>query len=206
MRVRRFPACLAVLVASGLVVALAPAASASRSSERAGLRSKLLTLSALPSGWTEKSTTSGTKSTTTTSGAPGCLRGGKAPKTYVKATAEFHAKTTLPQFDEGLAIGPNERLEWDKIVHALSKCKSFTITSQGVKLHATVKPISFPRMGKQSGAYKMTMTEGATDVTLDVFVFRTSSLIGFMVYGGLTPLDNAQALTLAKAAAAKASS
>ena len=124
--------CIAVLIALGTI---SPPAGAITKSQ---LRSKLLTLSNMPTGWVVDNSSSGGGSVTS-----GCLAGVKqAPKNETKVTASF-PDGQLPSLEEELVTGSQAIAAYNRLNHVLAGCKHFTAESGGQSMTATVGAMSF---------------------------------------------------------------
>jgi hypothetical protein len=187
MRIRRTLAAAAalLLVASTLL----SAGTASAAGSKPNARSKLLSVSDLPAGWSvNHSSTSG-------SAGSSCLAALKSPpKGGSRATASFADHGSFPVLSEVLATGSNESARWSTVNKHLAECKSITLGSGTGSYKASLAATSFPTMGKQSAAYALTVVIKGVNIGIDLVLFRTVSYVGVVEYGDLgTPsLSQAQ--------------
>jgi hypothetical protein len=199
MRTSRITASVAALLVPCILAAAVPASAAP---SKKALKARLLTLSDLPSGW-NATAPSTSKSTKSGIGGPGCLSV-KSPKGYVTATAAFHAKGTFPIVDEGLATGPNAASEWKKVNRTFAKCKALTISTGGKSTRATLRPLSFPRVGSQSAAYRLSFSVTKVTFDSDLVLFQTGAYVGAVTYSNVGPVPLAAAEQVVRTAVAKA--
>jgi hypothetical protein len=196
MRTRRTltAAAALLLVASTLL----SAGTASAASSKPNAKSKLLSVSDLPIGWTvNRSSGSGGAGTS-------CLAGLKSPpKGGSRATASFADRGSFPVLSELLATGSNESARWSTVNKHLAKCKSITVTSGTGSYKASLAAMSFPTVGSQSAAYALTMAIKGVNVGIDLVLFRTGSYVGVVEYGDLGTPSLSQAQTFVSRALSK---
>jgi hypothetical protein len=162
------------------------AASPASSVTKAELRSKLLSLSDLPAGWTVHNS-SGTSSNVTS----GCLLGVKhAPKNETKAAATFEDGQAF--FDEGIVGGRDAATAYNRLNLVLTRCTHFTATSDGLTFRATVGRTSFPAVGDESSAFEVTLTSEGLSVRADFVLFRLKGLATLIEYANLGQSDRTQ--------------
>lgn len=198
---RRRPVAVAVItLAAGLLVAGLVSACGGGASLSATLQDRLLSVADLPSGWASVPVT--TKSVQTS--AP-CLASLTAKKTSLTYTDHaFVEGVSIPNLSELLASGPGVRQRWQAVARALASCRSATITVDGKKALASVRPLVFPRVATTSSAYAWSLTVAGVQVGFDLILFETGSYAGYVTYADLGPPPMATVLAFVRAAVAKA--
>ncbi len=185
---------MALVVASLAVVLLtSPAASA------ATPKSRLLSLSDLPTGWsvTRRPSTGGGVLTTSCLSA---LR--KPPKHGKKASATFTGDTT--SLSETLATGPGTVARIQLLNRTLRTCRGGTLTDDGKTVHLDIDRMSIPKVARTSVAFSLTAEETGITVWSDLVTFRVDGYVGVLFYGGIGTPDATAFLAFAKEAVAKA--
>ena len=116
------------------------------------LRGKVLSVSDLPAGWSVGHTSKGTATDR------GCFHAFSIkPPAGTRAKVAFAgASTTF--LGETLATGHIEVTRWTDLTDQLKDCEPFTFTAGGKTAKVSVGAMSFPKVGKQSMAYAMTIT------------------------------------------------
>lgn len=135
MRVRRYSEVVAGLALVSVLTAASPAWGAGKTPN---LKPQLLTISAMPPGWSVHSDTPPSSCVTAAiNGAPG------------KVAAAFEDSGGAPTFTEVLLPGgANRYTSWKK---SLDKCHQFKITnSSGTTVTATLAALSFPTLGQRT--------------------------------------------------------
>ena len=151
------------------------------------LRSKLLSLSNLPTGWTVDNSSSGGGAAT-----GGCLAGVKqAPKSETKVIAKFE-NGQLPDLQEELVTGHGSLAAYNRLNRVLAGCKHFTESSDGQTLTFTVGAMSFPAVGTESSAYGVTMTVKGINAGVDFVLFRIGSIAGVIEYADIGQPNSSQ--------------
>jgi hypothetical protein len=170
---------------AGLVSALCMmAALPAGSTTNAQLRSKLLTLSNFPTGWTVHNSSSGGGAL-----SGGCLVGIKhAADSDIKVTAAFE-NGQFPELQEELVSGRAGGVAYSRLNQVLSGCKHFSIAADGQNLTATVGAMSFPVVGKKSSAYEVTFSVKGTEFGIDFILFKAGSLAGLIDYADIGQPD-----------------
>jgi len=176
-----------VLIAGFASALCLVAASPAGSSTKTQLRSKLLTLSNFPTGWTiDNSASSGGAA------SGGCLAGVKqAPKSETKVSAAFE-NGQLPQFEEELVSGSAGKAAYNRLNRVLAGCKHFSVVSGGQNLTFTVGAMSFPTVGNESSAYGVTFSVKGINAGADFVLFRTGSVAGLIEYADIGQPDSSQ--------------
>jgi pimeloyl-ACP methyl ester carboxylesterase len=163
-------------------------------------QSRLLSAADLPAGW---SATPVNQKAVQTS-AP-CLSGLPAkPQGFTYAAAAFVEGTSIPSFGEALATGPQAQRQWQSLDSSLARCQTATITVAGQKAAASIRPLSFPRVGSWSSAYAWTLTISGIPVDVDLILFRAGNYQGYLTYTAVGTPTVATVQAFADAAAAKA--
>jgi hypothetical protein len=180
----RFKALLVTCAACALYLTATVSAGATT---KAQLRSKLLTLSNFPIGWTVDNSSSGGGAVT-----GGCLAGVKtAPKTETKVSASFE-NGQLPQLAESLVSGRAGASAYGRVNHVLAGCKHFTVTSNGQSLTLTVGAMSFPTVGDESSAYGVTFSVKGVNAGADFVLFKVGFITGLIEYADIGQPDPSQ--------------
>ena len=187
------------LVASLIFGVLAVSGSASGASVKSQLMTKALALSDLPAGWSVDNSPSSSGAATVS-----CLRGLKSSfKHGVKVTVAFRQGTTIPTMQETIETGPGVAARYRAFVRIFSSCKSISFSSNGQNFSGTVRAMSFPKLGNQSSAYSIVLTDHGIRVGLDIVLFQVANNIGDVFYEDLGTPDVNQVQSLATMAVAK---
>lgn len=165
--------CLPIAVVCALLIAAAPLAGASAPSAK----SRVLTLSELPTGWTASPTT-GSGGHVTTSKCFSMLK--KAPKGGSRADVSFAANSTLPVFDELLIRSRKAAAIYRAARKDMTKCRSVSFPSNGTTIKGTINAMSFPDVGSASGAYALSFEVSKIRASFDLVLFRVKSFIGLV--------------------------
>lgn len=141
-------AVLATVLTVGLTTAGTAVAAPAKSSP---LRSRLLSLSDLPTGWAVTNKPGGGGGL---SKSPCLSKLHKAPKGGQTATVSFDSNGTLPLLGETLKTLPNKAAlkAWAAASKALAGCKTLSLTDNGKTIHGTSGAMSFPKEGSASSA------------------------------------------------------
>jgi hypothetical protein len=83
------------------------------------------------------------------------------------------------------AAGPQAPRQWQSLGNAMARCRTATITVGGVQSPATIRPISFPRVGSGSSAYAWTFTVSGVPVGDDLILFHAGSYEGYLTYASV---------------------
>jgi hypothetical protein len=191
MRVRRY---LEVIAGLALVSVLTAASPAWGAGKTPNLKPQLLTISAMPPGWSVHSDTPPSSCVTAAiNGAPG------------KVAAAFEDSGGAPTFTEVLLPGgANRYTSWKK---SLDKCHQFKITnSSGTTVTATLAALSFPTLGQRSAAYALSFTLDGVTGAEDVVVALSGSTVVGLSYGDVESVDVNDFESLANKAMTKLSS
>jgi len=156
---------------------------------KAELKSKLITVSQLPSGWSvDNSSSSGS-----TNG--GCFANTKHIETRggdIDVSASFE-NGNLPDFTEEIAGGRSLSSNFTKIKKYLNGCKKVSINDSGATYSGTVGAMSFPTVGSRSAAYQVSLSVKGFTLGIDIVVFQvTASLGGVLLYDDLGQPDVGQ--------------
>ena len=194
---RRFPIkVLTVAIILGSVTTSSAFASASKVT-KGELKSKLITISQLPSGWSVDNSSS------SSSTGSGCFASTKHIETRgrdIETSASFE-NGNLPDFTEELAGGRSLSSNFAKIEKYLNGCKKVSFTDSGTTYSGTVGAMSFPTVGSRSAAYQVSFSVKGFTVGIDIVVFQaTSSIGGVLLYDDLGQPDVGQLQSFAKLA------
>ena len=156
---------------------------------KAQLRSKTLTISNMPTGWTVDNSSSSSSGSAI---GGGCLAGVKeAPKTETKVEVSFD-DGQFPQLEEELATGNVGQASYNRLNHVLAKCKHFSVASNRQTVTVTVGQMSFPQVGSETKAYGLTFTADGINFGADFVLFRVGSVVGLVEYGDFGQPDPSQ--------------
>jgi hypothetical protein len=151
---------------------------------KAQLRSKLLSISDLPTAWTvDNSSSSGVVS-------GGCLAGvAHTPKSETKVEAEFK-NGSLPVLKEELVSGHGmATAAYDRLNGVLTRCKHFTATSNGQTYDYSTGAMSFPAIGDRSTSYDVSFSVEGINGGIELVLFELGSIAGLVGYGYLGQPD-----------------
>lgn len=189
-------------LASLTAVAFFAAGCAGTPSAASQLSARLLSASDLPSGWSAVPASAAIGQAS----AP-CLPAPPEPANWTHASTAFVQGTAaLPALGEVLATGPTAQQWWTKLTSALGHCHSATITVAGHKSPVAIRPLAFPAVARNSGAYLWTFTTSGIAIDVTLVTFQTGTYDGYVVYSGLGSPSTATVRAFAGAAAAKAAS
>lgn len=166
------------------------------------LKSQLLTVDDLPTGWSVDS--SGKDSS---EGAPECLRDLKdVMETDEHADAEFVKGDQFPSLSQGMGrfADKNAAVQAFTQGSALTdRCTDISFTSDGVKVTGTIGAMSLPPFGERSRAWRITLS--AQGITLGMFVLmaQKGAEVQVLAYGNLGSPDVDEFTELAKRATDK---
>jgi pimeloyl-ACP methyl ester carboxylesterase len=196
---RRMPA-RAWVIALAVFTAMAGLTSGCGGNSTAGaLQDRLLSVADLPAGWSAVPVNPRSAQTS----AP-CLSSLTAnPKGWTYATAAFVQGTAIPALTEVLATGPQAPQRWQSLARAMARCRTATLTIEGTKVKATVRPLPFPRIASTSSAYAWGFTISGIKIGFDLLLFETGTYAGYLTYSGLGPPTAATVRAFADAAVAK---
>ncbi len=153
-------------------------------STKTQLRSKLLTISNMPTGWTVDNSSSGSGGA-----SGGCLAGVKqAPKSENKVTASFE-NGQLPQLEEELVSGHEGTAAYNRLNKVLAGCKHFSVASNGQTLTFTVGAMSFPTVGDETNAYAVSFSVRGVNAAADFVLFKVGSVAGLIEYADIGQPD-----------------
>jgi hypothetical protein len=147
------------------------------------LKTKALSLSNFPTGWSVRNSSRDGGSTW-----GGCFARAKklSPRGDTKANVAFADRGTPTEVTETLAAGPDIKTAYEEINRIFSACKHLSITSRGLTIEGTVGALSFPKVGTSSNAYGMTFTAEGVTVGADIVVFEApQGIFGFIGYESL---------------------
>jgi len=160
------------------------------------LKSALLAVTALPTGW---STTPPSTDKKTPCNQPSVT---KAVPPAATAEADFVMGTDVPFFGDILnaySDAATAGRAFDKYQSVTSACTSYN--QDGVKVD--IGQLSVPSLGDRSIGYRLTLSQGGSSVVLDNEFIQRGEVIVFVGYGDLTA-DTQQLATFSKLAYDKA--
>jgi hypothetical protein len=194
MRGLRIGVVTAVALFAGFL-ATAPASAAP-------LKSRLLSVTDLPTGWTVTYHTGHSKGGGVSSSR--CLSGfPKGPTHFKKARISFTQRQTTV-LGENIATGHGVLALLHLFNRQVRACHGVTLKNTGKTLHMTIAPMSFPKISPTSNAYALSASEFGFSFGFDVVSFRAGNCVGYLLYGGLGSPDVTTFLAFAKEAVAKA--
>lgn len=175
---------------------------AMQSSPTVNLQGELLTVSALPAGWSSIS------SPPSGNGVASCapLNSENKNKLPEHAKADFQAGSLGPFVSEELAAGSAAQVstKWAAFATAASECRTFTSpASSGGTDKYTLEALSFPSYGDQTYAFAVTVTTPVADASGDVVVVRKGDTVVEIITIGLTGVPVATVEQITSAAVAK---
>jgi pimeloyl-ACP methyl ester carboxylesterase len=190
---RAAAAVLTVVIATGLLTS-ACGGGATRS-----LQSRLLSVANLPAGWSATAA----NATSVTASAP-CLSGLGHGTGFSYVVAAFVQGSSIPNFGEVLASGPQIGHRWQALGRALDRCRTATVRIGSLKASATVRRLSFPRVASTSAAYGWSLRVAGLRITADMVLFQAGPYAGYISYSDLGSPPVSTVRAIADAAAAKA--
>jgi pimeloyl-ACP methyl ester carboxylesterase len=165
-----------------------------------GLDGRLLAVTDLPAGWSAVPA----NPDSVKASAP-CLSSlAASPTGFTYAVAAFVQGSAIPSVSEVLATGPRVRQTWRRLARALARCQTATLTIEGTKVQATVRPLPFPRVAGTSSAYAWGFTISGIRIGFDLVLFETGTYAGYLAYSDLGPPAAVTVTAFAEAAVAKA--
>ena len=186
---------LAVLTATAVL-----ASGCGGNSTEGALHDRLLAVADLPAGWSAVPANPGSVQTS----AP-CLSSLTAnAKGWTYAAAAFVQGTAIPTLSEVLATGPQARQRWQSLAREMARCRTATLTIEGTKVKATIRPLPFPRIASTSSAYAWGFTIAGIRIGFDLLLLETGTYAGYLTYSDLGPPTAATVQAFVDAAVAKA--
>ena len=180
----RIKIALAPAILTSLIMASGVAGAGTPTEEQ--LKTKVLSISNLPAGWSVNNDSS------SGSGDQGCLSAVRnPPKHELKASASF-AQGTAPILDEVLGAGSGSKKTYSTLHRVLSSCKTYTATDNGQSETVHVGAMSFPPVGQQSSAYALTLTVDGINLGGNIVLFKVDGITGAVVYADIGTPDISQ--------------
>ncbi|MGA8370556.1 MAG: hypothetical protein WB765_10540 [Acidimicrobiales bacterium] len=176
----RLAAIALIAMTMGGVLLQAMPASASTPS----IKSKVLQISDLPTGWSVDNSTS---SDTTTAGCLSNLK--EAPRGVPRVSESFQNGSSVPELGETLETRPGSSKRWNALNRALSQCKTISLQQEGKTVKGSVGAMSFPKVGDQSSAYAVTLPIEGINVGFDIILFRVGSYVAAITYADIGSPD-----------------
>lgn len=195
--------------AAGIVAAVLLTACSSSSEIRGSssapsrnLKSQLLTVSELPSGWAiDNSSDSGSAST------PPCLTNLKSTLTTTdKAEISFVKGTSFPDFDQQLGYfgtATSALAQYRAGSGILNNCKDVSFTSDGHQYTGSIGQLSFPTLGQRSTAWQLTISAEGFTFGVDAVLVQKGPELSFLLFFDLGSVEISEFLPLARKAVAK---
>jgi hypothetical protein len=96
----------------------------------------------------------------------------------------------------------------DQIQAKLSSCTTFTSTSSGDTINFRIAPLSFPRVGDQTLALRLTGQPQSgvlrnASIPVDTIIIRVGNNVAVLINGGLNAVDSSLTESLARKQASK---
>lgn len=166
------------------------------------LKSQLLSVSDLPSGWAIDNS-----SDTSSNSIPPCVKNLKSKlNTSDKAQIGFVKGSDVPDFGQQIGYfgtATAALAKYQSGTRILNACKDFSFSSDGHKYTGSIGQLSFPALRPRSTAWQITLsTEGVT-VGIDVALVQKGSELSFLLYADVGSVDVSDFLPLARKAVAK---
>ena len=146
----------------------------------ASLEAMLLTIADMPAGWSVDPTDS-SNGTNESSGMPACLQQldsvGSGPSDP-SAEAKFVGSAAgLPAADETIGpFGPDASSTFDEASALLSSCADVSFDTGGQHISGTMATLSFPDLGDESAAWRMSFTVQGMPLSIDLALVRRGDL------------------------------
>ena len=153
---------------------------------KAQLRSKALSLSNMPTGWSVDNSGGGTSNFT------GCfakLQATEATRGITRVEANYE-QGNFPVMEETLITRKNAAHRYQQFVSILNGCRQVSLSSGDTTLSGSIGAMSFPTVGNASSAYAMTLSSNGINVGFDIIVFRAGQVAGDIGYGDLGSPDS----------------
>lgn len=166
----------------------------------ASLKSRLLSVTDLPTGWSQTHT-SGSGGGVTSSH---CFSPLKNPVKHGKTAKVAFKSTTTTILLESLATGKGEVARLRLLNRYLRGCHGLTLTSHGKTVHFSVGRMSFPKVSRTSNTFSMMASVTGFQLGFDVVTFRAGRLVGAIMFGGLGTPSISTVVSFAREAVAKA--
>lgn len=161
------------------------------------LQNALLTLAEMPTGWTQSATVGGSST----------ICGLQPPANRLDSATVYFLKSQVgPALGESLSLYPSGAAAARMAqIQQQVNCASFSDTSKATPTSYTVSPLSFPKLGDETYAVRVT----DTDVTLlgplqqDLVYFRVGDVVVTVLYLSVGTIDSTQTEAFARQAEAK---
>jgi hypothetical protein len=147
------------------------------------VRSLLLSISDLPTGWTVDNSSNA-------AGSLSCVPGSLAHGAEADADASFERGGGLPVLEESIGFFASAPPVFAVAVKALNACKTFTTTGGGRSHRGTLGAMSFPSYGDQSAAYDANLTVQGLNVNEGLVLVRKGGYIALVVLGDVGSLGS----------------
>lgn len=178
----------------------APASASARPGAR--LKSQLLTVEDLPTGWSVDSSGSANGA-----GTPACLRHLKdTMETHEHADVDFVKGSQFPALNQGLGrfAGSSAAVStFTQGAGQLDKCTDISFTSDGVKVAGTIGAMSLPSFGERSRAWQANLSAQGITFVFYILMVQKGAEVQVLVYGDVGTPDVEEFSTLAKTAVDK---
>ena len=176
-------------------------------------RAGLLSVTDLPTGWS--AATNFPPSTNNSTVTPAVCQtvfdkldpAKGATKAKVKATASFTTGGALGQqltMDIASFDAENQAAKIQAVADALTKCAHVTVTdAKGAKAAMDMTGLSFPNLGDQTFAFRVTAKSGALTIVVDLATVAIGHNFVTFTTAGLQPLPGADLEKIARAGVTK---
>ena len=171
------------------------------SSPVTNLSAELLTVSALPAGW------SSTSPSSSSGGATSCaaLNNRSWQALPERAEADFQASAVGPFLAEKLDAGPAAQVTqaWTAFGNATAECRSFSGSTSNGTAQYTLQSLSFPSYGDRTYAFAITVSESGLSASGDIVVVRKGTTLVQIIAVGIPDVPVATVEQATSAAVAK---
>ncbi len=164
------------------------------------LQAALLGVDDLPTGWSIDTSDGGNDNPS----EPPCLKSAQAVLTSTgRVEADFLHGPNVPSLEETLGRFTDARSTFDRAIAILNDCKTIDFTNDGTKFTGRLGAMSYPTVGDQTSAYRLTVTAQSATIEAEVVYFRVGDTIGDVDYLDLGAVDTGAVQTIVQAAVKK---
>ena len=145
------------------------------------VRSKALSISDMPTGWSVNNA----KSSSTSN----CSGSTHAAKHDVKVSVSYQ-RGNVPVMAEAIEGGPSAGAAYREALKRLNRCTTLTVTSAGTTLSGGGGAMSFPvTTGAKTSAYAFSFTDKGVSLGFDLVLFQAGKYAGLVTLGDLGTPD-----------------
>ncbi len=165
------------------------------------LKSRLLSTSNLPAGWT---TGPAAENNSVQANKSPCFAGMPAnPKNLDYRVATFVQGSSVPNLSEVVASGSSAGKIWSDLDRKLSTCRNATFEIAGRNVSAKISPLALPSLNSSFSAYAWRFTFSGMGFGTDMVLFEAKKYDGYLAYSDLGSPSTAIVSAFAEAALAK---